>query len=245
MSSEKLRINLLPGKRKTLFVAFTGILHGIMGDRPGEFIKSTNNNGEFTSIYISDLSTSWYNDEVIHESIVRTIRDIQSKYEIEETILLGNSMGGYGALLFSSEVNASLVISIVPQFSVDPSIIPFDKRWSVYQQKISKYRSGNLNDHISSRCRYFVLGAGEDPIDMQHISMIKNGINITTFIVKAKHDLAAKLKNSGSLRSFFDMCRKNNPNAALMLLQTVYGHAEIMPSDTARAPASFSNSITD
>ncbi|WP_319771960.1 hypothetical protein [Breoghania sp.] len=245
MSNEKLHINLLPGKRKTLFVAFTGILHGIMGERPGEFIKSTNNNGEFTSIYISDLSKSWYNGEGIYEYITRTIREIQFEYEIEETILLGNSMGGYGALLFSSEVKASLVISIVPQFSVDPTIIPFDRRWSVYQQKISKYRSGNLNDHISSRCRYFVLAAGEDPIDMQHISMIKNEINITTFIVKAKHDLAAKLKDSGSLKSFFDMCRENDPNAALTLLQTVYGHAEIMPSDTARPPASVSNSIAD
>jgi pimeloyl-ACP methyl ester carboxylesterase len=41
----------------------------------------------------------------------------------------GGSMGGYAALNFSEDLDLHAVIAICPQFSIQPSRAPFEKRW--------------------------------------------------------------------------------------------------------------------
>jgi hypothetical protein len=47
----------------------------------------------------------------------------------DHIVTYGTSMGGYGALLFARHAGAHLTLSIAPEYSVDPTKVPFEHRY--------------------------------------------------------------------------------------------------------------------
>lgn len=47
---------------------------------------------------------------------------------------LGFSMGGYGALRFAHSLGADFVMTVSPQISIDPAVVPFDRRYRTEAQ---------------------------------------------------------------------------------------------------------------
>ena len=56
-----------------------------------------------------------------------------------EVVAYGASMGGHGALLASSRLAASRVLAVVPQYSIDRDVVPFEKRWKDHAAKIGTF----------------------------------------------------------------------------------------------------------
>ena len=59
--------------------------------------------------------------------IVDLILPIRREYD--RAVTYGNSMGAYGALLISRAIQATDVIAFAPQYTVDATIMPEERRW--------------------------------------------------------------------------------------------------------------------
>lgn len=54
-------------------------------------------------------------------------------------VTYGSSMGGYGALLASGRLNAARVFAVVPQFSIDRAVVPWERRWKAHAMRIGRF----------------------------------------------------------------------------------------------------------
>lgn len=84
-------------------------------------------------------------------------------------VTYGASMGGHGALLASSRLAASRVLAIVPQYSIDRDIVPFEKRWKEHAARIGTFIH-NIDAEIDPDCQIFTL---HDPrnIDQRQMNL--------------------------------------------------------------------------
>lgn len=77
-------------------------------------------------IAVQALENHWYNtDELL--GLRGTIDEIRARFG--RVVTYGASMGGHGALLWADFFGADRAVLVAPQFSIDPAIVPGDKRW--------------------------------------------------------------------------------------------------------------------
>ena len=177
-SESPIAIDLSPSSRSIL-IAFGGI-YGALGIAPFEFFNLTKNY-EVNRIYIRDLYQSWY-----HKGLPGLAKDIQDialflKYAVEKTkvervVLVGNSMGGYAAILFGALIDANEVHAFSPQTFIDKMNREFyrDNRWENQLNKVylfteSKfYDLASLVDRYTGRCRFHIHYSPVDKLDKLH-----------------------------------------------------------------------------
>ena len=78
------------------------------------------------AIHFISRHNNWYQDRELL-GVWRIVRELTHPYD--RVLTYGSSMGGYAAIRFARNVGAQFAISISPQFSINPAIVPFDKRW--------------------------------------------------------------------------------------------------------------------
>ncbi len=106
-----------------LYILFGDIKAGV-GLPPFEFYKAADILNEH-KLFVRDFSQSWYHCGLpgISKDILGT-RDFLAErirhYAPEETILIGNSMGGFAAILFASLLSNCRAIAISPQTYISP-----------------------------------------------------------------------------------------------------------------------------
>ena len=206
-------------------VSFSGVGHGIGGvdlQRP-EFHAG----GAFGSqVFVIDKNRSWGN--AIEWA---RLQDIVLKFAGEQEIVcIGNSMGGFLAVLGSRPLHATHVAAFAPQWSVDPRIVPGERRWDQYVKAIKSFRFSDLRECFMESIRYSII-FGDDPEDSRHhelfhsfTSCSENG-NIDILTVRgAGHDVAKKLKQNKILhRIVFDCLATGLDETALQQLGLDFG----------------------
>lgn len=150
----------------------------------GKFLQDKN----IHAIHFVAKRNHWWQTPEMDEAI-QIIKGLT--YLSDENIRMinyGSSMGGYGAIRFSKQLNSDVVIAVSPQFSIDRPVVPFEKRWAKEYSAISASEFGFGNDPlesgISNSSNYYVLF---DPHhdDAQHVKMITNRL--------LEHDAEVKL----------------------------------------------------
>ena len=131
----------------SVLIAFGGIL-GAMGIPPFEFFSLTREM-QVNKIYLRDLKQAWYHhglpgvaDNI--NDLVLFLDNILDKNGVEKTVLVGNSMGGFAAILFGVLLSRKVLVhAFSPQTFIDRlnRYIHKDDRWSDQIQKQSAYRS--------------------------------------------------------------------------------------------------------
>ena len=179
-----------------VLLSFTGVGHAMGGidvQKP-EFFGS----GEQFSniIFITDRKRSWGNS--IDPNLVMSI--LEPLIENRDVYAIGNSMGGFLSIIFSSLINMKVVVAFVPQFSVNSEIVPDETRWRKYTEKINKFRYVSLQHYFVDRTKYYLF-YGNDQNDKRHWEKIEitENINLVVFPF-GDHDLASELKNRGTLK---------------------------------------------
>ena len=81
----------------------------------------------------------------------------------------GSSMGGYGAIISSRALDLQAVAAFAPQYSIDPAVVPWEKRWREYANQIKSF-----DEKLESgpdKCDLYVF---YDPIDPDgvHVNLI-------------------------------------------------------------------------
>lgn len=186
----------VPDGRSTI-LSFTGVGHGMGGVdiQKAEFYGA--GKGFDNSVFITDKTRSWGNlldfDE-ISERIAPFITQV-------DVFGIGNSMGGFLSVAMSKHIQMKAVVSFVPQFSVDPKVVPWEHRWADYRAAIEHYRISDLSHSFDDTTQYFVLSGGSG-LDRRHAKMFPVRKNIHHWMFpKVNHGLAAHLKEAGVLSS--------------------------------------------
>lgn len=87
----------------------------------------------FTGIHILAAGNDWYQYAEI-DTVLALVRDAVAGSD--RVLTYGSSMGGYAALRFADAVGATHVLSLSPQYSIDPARVPTDRRWWWDQKRI-------------------------------------------------------------------------------------------------------------
>jgi len=125
----------LTTKSKNLYLFFGGIAAGIAMP-PFEFYRSANILDE-NKIFIRDFAQCWYQDGLpgISSDVYSTSHYLQRQIERikpEKIVFVGNSMGGFAAILFATLIGKGEVIAFAPQTFISPvlRLLHGDIRWS-------------------------------------------------------------------------------------------------------------------
>ncbi|MGH2341308.1 hypothetical protein ACRC7T_07450 [Segnochrobactraceae bacterium EtOH-i3] len=114
-------------------------------------------------------------------------------------VTYGMSMGGYGALMFSSRLGAHRVLAGMPQYSLDPARMPGEKRWDNDRRKIT-FRYDDMEVGLTKTGEVAVFF---DPLfrpDRLHVDKLLQHRPIKALPVPfAVHGLGSALQDMGIL----------------------------------------------
>jgi hypothetical protein len=171
----------------SLYFFFGGIVAGIAMP-PFEFYNSSKIL-EHSKIFFRDFNQCWYQNGIpdiggnIH-SIKNYIRKQTEAIKPENIYFVGNSMGGYAAILFAALTGKGEAIAFAPQTFISPHLRLFygDRRWSrqiinTYKKSTLKRKAWDLKKVLrNSRGKHkiSIFVSKDDQLDYIHANRIKN-----------------------------------------------------------------------
>lgn len=183
----------VPGRGRTLFIALAGVGNTKNDTISYEFKATMDRLGlDCHSIYIKDLSRSWFNKEDGWDDLVLFIRECILLNEIEDVCIIGLSMGGFGAIILSSYIKARRVISFSPRSSISKSQY-FDHRNDNYISNIVKKRHDDLNSFFSDGTEYHVIFSIDNLNYCLHASFIDPN-KATVYAFRGDHNIPMTLR---------------------------------------------------
>jgi hypothetical protein len=211
-----LLITFLPGNlpESATIVSFAGIGQGLGGLQVEEFARTlTGQPGQHDLYFVIDKTRSWYN---------RASDKLEAVMLPQLTgrcvVTLGNSMGGFGALLFGARwPGCEAAIAFVPQYSVHPQVVPAEHRFDELVQAIGDWRFETCVPATSPACRRLVFFGLDHAQDMKHLALFQAACSpgLEVFgIADSTHDLAAHLRSKGALHPLFEAIIQHGASGA-------------------------------
>ena len=131
-------------------------------DRPG-FGEAFFRSRGIPAIHVLSRDNHWYQYGELPDALAAVAAATGGYTQV---IAYGSSMGGFAALHFGSTCGASLGIAISPQFSLDPAVVPFERRWSADVPHI------RFQGHVFAPLpRQYILYDPLEPFDRQHFAL--------------------------------------------------------------------------
>lgn len=195
----------------TLLVTFAGI-SGALGIFPFEFFNITKD-FNINKIFIRDFNQSWYHSGISGissdiEGTARFLQGIIKNKRYKKIVCLGNSMGGYAAIIIGTLINADIVHAFAPQTFLDNENRSRhkDNRWpeQIAQIPISTAESyldlADFFEHYRNDCEINIHYPDDERIDIAHALHLKNHRNVVLHRYdQGGHQLVQHLKKSGEL----------------------------------------------
>jgi hypothetical protein len=142
-------------------------------------------------IFVTDRHIRWYNYPET-EAVLQRVTELAAKYP--SVGVLGESMGGSGAILFTKFArNVDRVLAISPQYSVTPPFVRFDGRYDYIGEKISPFYYHTFCDSPSPE-KCILLYGNKSWHDYLHVSMFAAAGFRVGFVEDAPHEVSLHLK---------------------------------------------------
>lgn len=215
MSNDQPIVTELSADGSNLYIFFGGIAAGIAMP-PLEFYNSSRIIDQH-KIFIRDFGQCWYQDGL--PGISHDLRDTAAylraridEVEPNTTFFVGNSMGGYAAIMFGVLVGQGEVIAFAPQTFISPGLRLWhrDFRWrrrilDTYRRSFFKPKIWNLRPllrSIGGRQKISVFVSTDHRLDRAHAAHIKGiaGVSVYEFD-SGGHELVKMLRDQGQLPS--------------------------------------------
>lgn len=200
------------GSDRTL-VVFGGIKGGL-GIAPFEF-RTVLASSTANTVFFRDHSQMWYQQYLGGGGL--DVDRLFARHPKLEKVLrrpsvscVGNSMGGYGAIMFGLGLGARYAIAFAPQTLIGPLARRRvnDRRW--HRQMLKMYlRRGPLrrtydlrsfSETATGPTRIRIFVGTDDPLDVLHAEHLALGRNVELNRIEgASHDAVKKLRDSGKL----------------------------------------------
>ncbi|MEL7481526.1 MAG: hypothetical protein AAGJ29_08190 [Pseudomonadota bacterium] len=196
---------------------FFGGIAGNLAMPPYEFYKSSGVL-DCQKVFIRDLSQSWYHGAPGLPSIRDTqvlISEIIDHVQPSNIVFVGNSMGGFAAILFACLLKRGRVIAFSPQTFVSPWL-KFkyrDFRWKsqslrVWRRGFVTQRYWDLRPIVNAapgQITIDVHAAGDDRLDVAHAQRIAMDDKVRLHVHRqGAHQLVKSLRDAGQLAGIFD-----------------------------------------
>lgn len=146
------------------------------------------------------------------EKIIEYLKQIITQNEYEKVCFLGNSMGGYGAILFGNILEVDRVLSFAPQSFINKwnRLINRDNRWKKQIENIYSFDNKridffDLKEHLknnpSNKTILEIFYSPNHRLDKKHAERLKKINNIVLHpIQEGGHGVVKTVKNSGQLK---------------------------------------------
>jgi hypothetical protein len=198
---DKIEITHQPGDSGVAIISFSGIGMGLGGIQIEEFRKSLS--GISNDIYfVKDKARHWYNSSF--RQICDLLNEELSCRGIDCAVTLGNSMGGFGAIIFAGELReCRCAIAFSAQSAVDPAIVPWEQRYRQYTDTVSHWAGLDATKLLHGNVNYTLFFGNSDQFDVRHAARMAGAesSNVSIYVFPdAGHDLADFLKREGVLR---------------------------------------------
>lgn len=222
VQDDELHIRCLPGSGSGLVLVFSGVKHGLGGVPMDEFAGSASGHARNHVLFISDMRRSWYSRAGLVERVLETVRAYCAVHDITGIQTLGNSMGGYGALLFCRHLKVDLACAISPQISMHPDRIT-ERRWSQHWGDFgADLALSAVEGFAALPTRAVVLFGHDETRDRAQMRLIPRLPNLTLRGLRGcGHDVARRLKEAGLYGQIFPAIQGNDM-AALDRICTDY-----------------------
>jgi len=204
--SDALRILFVPGSGASadVVLSFTGVALRMGGIAQPEFARSLANQAVMRDTYfIIDRNPTWYNhsDQEILDVLAPRLAG-------RRVHTLGNSMGGFGAILFSRLLAPCVsATAFVPQYSIRTDLVPFETRWTERAALVSQWRHPTCLSGTTTANPPTVFCGADRAGDLQQAGLIHAGMGgqCAVFIIAdCGHDVARHLRERGALADLLD-----------------------------------------
>ncbi|MFT4803167.1 MAG: hypothetical protein ACJA2S_004807 [Cyclobacteriaceae bacterium] len=199
--------------RDTLLVSFGGINQGL-GMPVFEFARSIAS-VECDKLYLRDFAQQWYQKGIDSEidniaSLINLLKATINERKYKKVCFLGNSMGGYAAILFGTILNVDTIVSFSPQTYIDKwnRFLYWDRRWKQQisevhknSMKISEYFDlrSCLSKH-TYRTQIDIYYSPKHRLDKTYANRLKNLPNVNLKpIDKGGHAIIKTIRDEGRL----------------------------------------------
>lgn len=195
------------GGRTSVF-CFTGVglaMGGIESTdiQKEEFRKSLDGTTA-NCIYMIDKKRTWYASETLRSAAKAFMEEVHGTWTVEHVVSIGNSMGGTGAIAFSTIVNQNMTLSFAPQSTVSPAAAPFENRYAKYTGLLAADHQHTDIAESTFTENTFILYGVDSPIDLLHAERLIRAGYAVYLVRKCDHAIAAHLKKSGALSDIIE-----------------------------------------
>ncbi len=208
----------LSSNHRSLLIAFGGFA-GKLVITPFEFFNLSKG-FDINRIYLRDLAQVWYHgglpgfaDDI--DGIAYFLKEKIRQSKASKVILVGNSMGGYAAILLGILLDADIVHAFSPQTFIDRvnRFRYFDRRWrkqiqNTYRLADKKYF--DLRPLIHARqeklkCSINIFYSHDHRLDRIHASRLSSlrNVELHTF-GSGGHGLVKRLRDTGELNKIIN-----------------------------------------
>lgn len=199
-----LAVAWLPGRSARLVLVFISIRHKALHPVTLEFRGVASDQGRNHVLFINDRERSWYSVPGLRDRIAEIVRHCVAEHGIEEIWAIGNSMGGYGAILFSDRLRISQVVAFVPQLLMTKELLA-KPNWAAYVAPIRERVERDLIPIIAAAdCRFHIVTGdrfADDILQMGHLrKTLSDAPQVRIVIAPGQsHYVARWLKDQGQL----------------------------------------------
>ena len=130
--NERLLVRRVGGfSRDSCVVTFDSFTDVRTLDRPG-FGQGFFHSREIDAIHVIARENDWYQYAEMADAMA-VVHAATRAYR--RVVTYGSSMGAYAAIRLAGLAGAHCVVALSPQFSIDPSVVPFEYRWEEPSQR--------------------------------------------------------------------------------------------------------------
>lgn len=172
-----------------LIVSFSGVgLNDLYG--PNQEFKKLLSLDNYDIEFFVDKNRTWFNHVDISEVAIKS-------KNYNKIITIGNSMGGFNAVIAANYMKVDAVIAFAAQYSVHPDIVPWENRWINHRRNIKSWRHKEMN--FLPNVKYFFI-YGDETLEKKHMDLIPDDNNITKIVIPNNgHNIATQLKSQNKL----------------------------------------------
>lgn len=223
VDDDELEIAWQDGRSDRLMVSFTGIGFKDPPEQFHEFPAMCWRGGQNHVAFITDKNRAWFNRPQLVSRTVETIRKRAAQAGITRITTLGNSMGGYAAILFAHPLGADRAISFVPQFTMDDRVLR-EKRWQNYKAAMTEFQVPSLAGCMGGPTRFFVLHGGVGR-DRKHYLRFPTGPNIDHYIMPlCAHAAATRLNLADRLNPLVAALQEDDDATVARIMASISAH---------------------
>lgn len=188
------------GSSGVLVVCFRGLRLGTEdAQRPYEMPRAATGNGRHSTLFLTDTEESWLNAPGLVQAYAANIATVIAEERPRRVLFLGNSMGGFCALVMAGILRADAVLAIAPQWSADPALVPSEKRWVTQRSRIAEFAIRQAGDHLNPRCHNILLHSDAYAERFQRTPFLAlRGVE-NWVMTGMRHNIAQELRQAGLL----------------------------------------------